>query len=146
MVQDQITQEVVINAPHERVWTLLTEGIGQWFPKDGADVDLRVGGEIILHWKQYGSFRGVVERLDPMTHFSVRWSLNQDELPTPGLSTLVEFTVIPEASGVRVVVVESGFSQLHLPQEEQDARRNDNIGGWIIELGELRSLAEQTAT
>lgn len=143
VVQDQITHDVIINASLERVWSLLTEGMGQWFPEDGAEVDLRLGGVVTLRWDQYGTFHGVIEQLAPMSRFAVRWSLDPDIPPTPGRSTLVEFTLQPETSGVRVQVVESGFSQLAIPADEQEARRNDNIGGWIVELGELRTLAEQ---
>lgn len=143
MVQDHISQDIAISASVERVWSLLTEGIGLWFPEDGAEVDLRLGGVVTLRWNAYGTFHGIIEQLEPMTKFAVRWSLDPDEHPAPGRSTLVEFTVIPEASGVRVQVVESGFSQLAVSPEEQESRRQDNIGGWEIELGELRALAEQ---
>jgi uncharacterized protein YndB with AHSA1/START domain len=145
MVQDQISREITINASIDRVWTLLTEGIGKWFPDNGAEVDLKTGGNLNLRWREYGTFHGVIERLDPQHTFAVRWSMNADEPPAPGNSTHVEFTLTPESEGVRLRVVESGFSQLAISPAAQAERAEGNTEGWASELDELRVLAEQPA-
>ena len=47
MQKDRIEQEIVIAAPIERVWAVLTEPahVGRWFGQGGpAEIDLRPGG------------------------------------------------------------------------------------------------------
>ena len=46
MTQDSIEREVTIEAPVERVWSVITEAehVGRWFGDAGAEVDLRPGG------------------------------------------------------------------------------------------------------
>ncbi|HEY6597370.1 MAG TPA: SRPBCC domain-containing protein [Asanoa sp.] len=53
---DSIEREIVIAAPVERVWAVLTEPehIAGWFG-DSATGDTSVGGELILGWKEHGN-------------------------------------------------------------------------------------------
>ena len=48
MIPEQIEREVVIAAPIERVWAVVTqpEHVGTWFGDAGAEIDLRPGGAI----------------------------------------------------------------------------------------------------
>ena len=43
MEADRIEREIVVEAPQDRVWTLLTtaEHLEQWWAFDGARIDLR---------------------------------------------------------------------------------------------------------
>ena len=43
MTEDRIERDVLIDAPVERVWALITqaEHLGTWFGDAGADIDLR---------------------------------------------------------------------------------------------------------
>jgi hypothetical protein len=68
-----------------------------------------------------------------------------DEEPRDGNATLVEFTLTPVGNGTRLRVVESGFRDLAIPEENQLAAANDNTGGWISKLAEFRDDAEWTA-
>ena len=49
-VPDRIDHEVLVEAPPERVWAIVTEPahVGAWFG-DSAEIDLRPGGEMTLH-------------------------------------------------------------------------------------------------
>jgi uncharacterized protein YndB with AHSA1/START domain len=146
MTEDRIEREVVIDAPVERVWALITqaEHLGAWFGDAGAEIDLREGGELELRWEEHGTSRGRIERLDEPTAFSFRWAPFQDPggvEPTDGNSTLVEFTLAAEADGTRLRVVESGFMGLEASPEQQRKNYEGNSKGWSLELGELVEYA-----
>jgi uncharacterized protein YndB with AHSA1/START domain len=142
---DSIEREIVIAAPVERVWAVLTEPehIAGWFG-DSATGDTSVGGELILGWKEHGNFPVVVERNDPPHAFAFRWTVTESagEKPRPGNSTLVEFTLRPEGDRSRLRVVESGFASLDIPADEQAKHAEGNQDGWRQELDELRAYAE----
>lgn len=150
MVPDQIERDIVIAAPVDRVWELITqpEHLGRWFGDAGAEIDLRPGGEMILRWSEHGTSRGRVERIEPRRLFSYRWAPFKDpagEEPAEGNSTLVEFTLEPEGDGTRLRVVESGFASLATSDEQRHRNVESNTGGWKAELGELSDYATQVA-
>jgi len=141
-VPDRIDHEVLVEAPPERVWSIVTEPahVGAWFG-DSAEIDLRPGGEITLRWKEHGSFLGRVEQVEPPRLFSFRWARPAGVAPEEGNATLVEFTLTPEGESTRLRVVESGFRELALPEQEQADYAAGNRKGWAQELGELREYA-----
>jgi uncharacterized protein YndB with AHSA1/START domain len=150
MVLDQIEREIVINAPVERVWTLITEAehVGRWFGDAGAEIDLRPGGAMAVRWAESGANRGRVVAVEPHTRFSYRWAPFEDpggEEPVEGNSTLVEFTLAPEGDGTRLRVVESGFASLAASEEQRVKNHAGNTEGWRRELDELRQYAEKVA-
>ena len=143
-VPDRIDTEVVVEAPPERVWAIITEPehVGSWFG-DSAEVDLRPGGEMTLHWKEYGSFLGRVEQVEPPRLFSFRWARPAGAEPADGNATLVEFTLVPDGPNTKLRVVESGFRELDLPEAEQADYAAGNRKGWKQELGELVEYAAE---
>jgi uncharacterized protein YndB with AHSA1/START domain len=146
MATDRIEREIVIGAPPQRVWQVLTqaEHISGWFG-DATEIDLRPGGAIVFTWSKYGSHHGVVERVEPPRFFSYRWARPAGEPAAEGNSTLVEFTLSPDGAGTRLRVVETGFASLAVTEEERGVAVKENIEGWIAELGELRGYAERPA-
>jgi transketolase C-terminal domain/subunit len=73
----QIERETVIAAPVERVWALLTEAehVGRWFCDDGAEIDLRPGGAMVLRWTEHGTTHArVVDvySIKPIDAFTLR--------------------------------------------------------------------------
>ena len=150
MVPDQIERDIVIAAPVDRVWSLITEPehVGRWFGDAGAEIDLRPGGNMVLRWEEHGTARGRVERVEPQRVFSYRWAPFNDpggDAPEPGNSTLVEFTLEPEGDGTRLRVVESGFASLETSAEQQHENVEGNTRGWKAELGELADYAAKVA-
>lgn len=147
MVPEQIEREIVIDAPVERIWAMLTgaEHIRQWFAFDGATIDLRPGGALVMHWKEHGTFHARIEQIDPPRRFSYRGARLPDEQPGAGNSTLVEFTLTPEGSGTRLRVVESGFTTLDLPEAEQAEQAAGNVQGWGGGFAALQEYAERQA-
>lgn len=147
MVTDQIERDIVIAAPRERVWEVVTqaEHLGSWFADAGADIDLRPGGELALHWKEMGTSRGRVETVERPARFAFRWVHVGDEPPREGNSTLVVFTLTPDGDGTRLHVAESGFASLEVSAEKRAERVEMNTDGWRMKLDELREYAEAPA-
>jgi len=138
---DRIETDVLIAAPVDRVWELITqpEHVGRWFGDAGAEIDLRPGGALSLHWHDSETVHGRIEAVEPPHRFSYRWLLSGDAgaEPTPANSTLTEFTLAVEGDGTRVAVVESGFDALDVDAAERAARLASHTAGWESELGEL---------
>jgi uncharacterized protein YndB with AHSA1/START domain len=144
MVPEQIEREIVIDAPLEVVWGIVTEPehVGTWF-SNSADIDLRPGGEAVLTWEEHGSFRARVEKVEPPHFFSFRWARPADTEPGAGNSTLVEFSLSAEDEGTRLRVVESGFTELDGSEDEKAKHAEENTQGWKAELGELREYVSK---
>jgi len=146
-VPDRIEREVVIDAPVERVWALITEAehFGTWFADSAAEIDLRPGGAMSMTWEEHGTVRARVERVEPPRLFAYRWANAADTEPAEGHSTLVEFTLAAEDTGTRVRVVESGFASLDTSEDDRRRQIDDNTKGWGIELGHLVEHAARVA-
>lgn len=144
---DRIESDVLIAAPVERVWDLITRAdhLGRWFGNAGAEVDLRPGGALSLRWSDFGTFHGRVETVEPPHRVAYRWLSRREsrEEPTPANSTLIEFTLAAEGDGTRVAVVESGFDALDVDAEERAAALASHTTGWTSELGDLADYATQ---
>lgn len=142
---DRIEQEIVIEAAPERVWEAITaaEHLGRWFGDAGAEVDLRPGGRIVLHWKEHGEYYARVEKVEAPRLFAARWARPKETEPEPGNSTLIEFFLEPAGTGTRLRVVESGFLELDATPEEIAGYVEDNTDGWRQELDELRAYVTQ---
>jgi len=149
MAADRIEREIVVDAPQERVWAVLTEAehVARWFG-DSAEVDLRPGGKMVFGWAQYNSpdHRAVIERVEPPSFFSYRWARRSGEDPVDGNSTLVEFSLSQDGARTRLRVVESGFGRLAVSEDERGTAVKENTEGWISELGELQDYAERTSS
>jgi uncharacterized protein YndB with AHSA1/START domain len=141
MVPDRIERDIMISAPIERVWAVITEAehVGKWFGDVGATIDLRPGGEFRCSWEKYGTVLGVVVEVDPPRFFSYRWARPLGASVQPGNSTLVEFSLTSEGTGTRLKVVESGFRDLSSSDEERAKYADENHEGWAMELAELAS-------
>ena len=147
MVPEQIEREVMVAAPIERVWSVVTqaEHVGSWFGDAGAEIDLRPGGAMTITWARHGVSHAVVERVEPPHVFAYRWARPSHEVVREGNSTLVEFILAAEGEQTRLRVVESGFRTLDISPEEQAKYAAGNTGGWKSELDELVAYASGVA-
>jgi uncharacterized protein YndB with AHSA1/START domain len=144
MVPDRVEREILIDAPPDVVWSVVTEAehVGRWF-SDSAAVDLRPGGELILTWDEHGAVYWRVEKVDPPHFVSFRWlrpvqdQSGRDDLREDN-STLVEFSLDPEGEATRLRVVESGFRELAGSEDENAKDAEEHHRGWELELDELR--------
>src|SRR5256885_372350 len=104
MVPDLIEREIVIEAPLEVVWAVVTEPghMSGWF-SDSVELDLRPGGAVTLSWSDHGPVHGRVEQVEPPHLFSFRWVVDGpgDELGEEN-STLVEFRLATDGDLTRL--------------------------------------------
>jgi uncharacterized protein YndB with AHSA1/START domain len=144
---DSIEREILIEAPAEVVWGVITEPeqISRWFT-DEAEVQARTGTDGTLTWRPGG--RGGNKELDviapirvvdaePYRRFSFRWSHPEDAGPDEGNSALVEFSLTEEAHGTRLRVVESGIDAVTHDDEGKARYLESHEHGWEKHLGEL---------
>src|ERR1700749_1055541 len=143
MTDRQIEREIFIAAAPERVWPLVAEP-GFWATDDeGVRGTQATGGEaFVARHSQHGEFPMRVEKVDAPHFLALRWnSAFPGEELAEETSTLVEFTLTPEAGGTRLRVVETGFTGL---RTSEDNRRNvikDHTGGWEACLTTLAGRA-----
>jgi uncharacterized protein YndB with AHSA1/START domain len=139
-MNDSIERTILIAAPIERVWNIVTtpEHMGRWFGDAGAERD---GDVIRMRFQEHGEAVLRVVRNDAPTAFAYRWDAN-----VAGIGdTLVEFTLATEGDRTRVTVVESGWTALRTSPDEQARLREGNVRGWAHELGDLERYAQNVA-
>jgi uncharacterized protein YndB with AHSA1/START domain len=143
VVPDAIEREIVIDAPPNVVWAIVTEAqhVAGWF-SDEAEIELRSGGRMLLTWRGHGTYEGRVETVDPPRLFAFRWQTREGEFSETN-STLVTMTLEAEETGTRLRVVESGFTMLPWPDDARARYADENAKGWLTELDELRDYAAQ---
>ena len=116
---DRIQRDVLIAAPPEVVWEVVTEPehVRQWMSDAAFEARAGTTGTIGTHEIR-------IEDVEPPRRFSFRWE-----------SLLVEFTLSEEDGGTRLSLVESGF-------EGRGGYRAEHEGGWTKFLAQLREYAE----
>lgn len=130
---DRIEREVEIDAPADRVWSLVSEP--GWFINDKTITEHRIerdGDLSTIHDPVHGAFTFRTVELDEPRYAAFRWLA--DAADPQSDSTLVEFWITPSDSGVLLKVVESGFASLPGTHAERRARFDGNNEGWTIEL------------
>jgi uncharacterized protein YndB with AHSA1/START domain len=144
---DSVEREILIEASPEVVWGVITEPeqITRWF-SDAADLEGRAGADGTLTWKPGGRGGGresdlvvpirVVEA-EPFRRFSFRWNHPQGVGPDERNSALVEFSLIEEAGGTRLRVLESGIGAVTHDDQGKARYREEHEQGWERHLGEL---------
>jgi uncharacterized protein YndB with AHSA1/START domain len=145
VVPERIEREILIEAPVDVVWAVLTEPehIAGWF-SDSAEIDLRPGGEATFDWPEHGgTARAWIERVEPPRFLAYRWVRSVGEEQRKDSSTLVEFTLAAEGDHTRLGVVESGFPQLAWSEEKKEWYAAENTRGWQLELDELREYVSK---
>ncbi|MFI6444323.1 SRPBCC domain-containing protein [Kitasatospora sp. NPDC050543] len=147
MSEDRIERETLIEAPVERVWSLVTEP-GFWVTdKPGRSGAVAKEGEsVVARNAEYGDFPVRVEKIEEPTYLAYRWAsaFPGEELREDN-STLVEFTLTSEGDKTRLRVVESGFAALAGSEELRRKAVQDNTGGWPQVLDAFKKRTEQSA-
>ncbi|MCW3067928.1 MAG: Activator of Hsp90 ATPase 1 family protein [Solirubrobacterales bacterium] len=147
MAADSIEREILIEASPEVVWGVITEPeqISRWF-SDAAEVEGRAGAEGTLTWRPGG--RGGAKEFDsivlirvveaePFRRFSFRWNHPHGAGADENNSALVEFSLIEEADGTRLRVVESGIDAVTRDEQSKARYLEDHEQGWERHLGEM---------
>lgn len=140
MDHDRIERDILIAAPIQRVWELVSQP--GWFIDDGGPrkVELEEGRAVVELAR--GRFLVVVQRSDPPAYISCRGTPLPGPEPDETNSTLVEFTLVEEAGGTRLRVVESGFSKIAPSPEKRRQMLEGNAQGWAKEFAKVKRLAE----
>jgi len=143
LTNDVIEREIFILAGIEHVWSFVSK-TGFWVGDDlRFDVDAAEGETAVIDTPNYGSFPVRVDRLDPPRHAVYRWASGFPGADlTEENSTLVEFTLVEQDGGVMLRVRESGFASLPGGRAFCESNREDNVGGWEMQLERLRTVAE----
>jgi uncharacterized protein YndB with AHSA1/START domain len=141
VVPNSVQREILIDAPVEVVWSVVTEPehIGRWL-SDSAEIDLRPGGDVLLKWDQLGTASGKVERLERPRVFSFSWVTpepDRDPSAREGCFTLVEFLLRAEGDGTLLRVVESGFASLDGTEQYNADLAAKHTSGWGTFLDQL---------
>jgi uncharacterized protein YndB with AHSA1/START domain len=139
-----IERDILIEAPAEVVWRIITEPaqMSQWFA-DRVDLVVEPGAH---GYMQFGDQGGpvVVETVDPPNRFSFRWNYPPGEEPVAGNSMLVEFTLTPvgdERTHVRVS--ESGHELCDWPDAERQRYADEHRDGWVDYLERLARVSAE---
>lgn len=147
-MNELIERETLIEAPLERVWSLVAEP-GFWVadPASLSGTVAREGDSMVARNAEYGDFPVRVEKVQPPTYVAYRWAsaFPGEELRDDN-STLVEFTLIPEGDKTRLRVVESGFGALPGSEELRAQAVKSNSDGWPQVLDAFKKRAEVPAT
>jgi uncharacterized protein YndB with AHSA1/START domain len=145
MDYDKIERETVISAPVDRVWAVITAPEHWLGEGDPAGFDLHHGAQSVLQAPGGGSYPMHIEKVEPKRYLAFRWANRfPPQQPRQGNSTLVEYTLIPEAAGAtRLRVVESGFATLAVPEDQRQRAAQDNTGAWEGVLDHVRTATER---
>jgi uncharacterized protein YndB with AHSA1/START domain len=142
--EDRIEREILIDAPIERVWRLVSEP--GWWIGDGdrsAQVITREGDLVVVDDPRYGRWSVLPVSSEAPRHVSYRGGSLPGQAPAEGASTLVEFFLTEQGGGTLLRVVESGFASLDAPAERRAAAIEGNIEGWRLQLGFAKREAER---
>ena len=142
MVPAQIEKDILIDAPIDVVWRVITEPdqIVRWFSEE-ADIDLRPGGGGRLVFEGGDSYQLQIEAVEPPTRFAFRWVQPQGSVVRGDNSMLVEFKLEPEDDRTRLRVIESGFDKVDWSDEEKAGYSERHTEGWGRLLERLRDVA-----
>jgi len=143
---DRIEREILIDAPIERVWSLVSEP--GWWIGDGdpsSRVATREGDLVLVDYSPYGRFPVLPISAGPPHYASYRGSEDPTQTPAQGTSTLVEFFLTEQGDGTLLRVVESGFASLYPSSEHRAAAVEDNVEGWEMQLGFAKRDAERAS-
>lgn len=142
MIPSRIEKEILIEAPIDVVWRVVTEPdqIKEWFSQEAA-LDPREGGSGRLSFRDGRSIYLQIEVFEPPRRFVFRWVHPEGTRARPDNSMMVEFTLQAEAVNTRLRVVESGFDTIDWADEKKASYFDDHSGGWEYFLGRLRDFA-----
>jgi uncharacterized protein YndB with AHSA1/START domain len=147
MIPSQIEKEILIEAPIEVVWRVVTEPdqIKQWFCTH-TELDKWPGGAGRMAFEHGHTYFLEVVAFEPPSRFAYRWLREEAVKARPENSTLVEFTLQAEAENTRLRVVESGFDKVDWTDAAKAKYFEENSSGWLFYLGRLRDYAPRANT
>lgn len=143
--QDLITDSVVINAPRERVWELVSRP-GWWLGDEDPPVHEVVtqgGDSTMLKHPEHGQFTIVTRGMDELQRATFLWAAGEPDDKGDIGKTVVEFWLADTADGTEVTVEETGFYALSIDDEQHARSIAANTEGWASQLALLKARAER---
>jgi uncharacterized protein YndB with AHSA1/START domain len=140
---DRIERQILIDAPIERVWSLVSEP--GWWIGDGdrsGHVVTREGDLVVVDDPRYGRFPVLPVSADAPGYVSFRGAYPGED-PRKDTTTLVEFFLTEQDGGTLLRVVESGFAAMPLTAAERAEAVEGNTQGWEFQLGVARRDTER---
>jgi uncharacterized protein YndB with AHSA1/START domain len=118
--------------PVAKVWAAITtpERLADWLAV--ADIEMKVGGVIVLDWFGHNRMEGRVVALDPPHTFAWTWTLDERE-------TLVRFDLEAQGDGCLLTLTHSGLSAT-------PGRGGGVRAGWHAHLEGIPAALEGQAT
>ena len=113
----QIQFEIEINAPPEKVWSVLAskEGMNQWFSKK-LIFEFHPGGrfhmDVSIPDDGDFTFFGEVVKVDPPSELAFTWTEREKGKAAWPISTLISFKLRPTSAGTLVTLTHTGFEAL----------------------------------
>ena len=144
MIPAQIEREILIEAPIDVVWRVVTEPehIQRWFATE-AELERKQGGSGVLSFRNDTTYYLQVETFDPPHRFAYRWLHEQGTEARPDNSMLVEFSLRPEGGSTLLRVVESGFEHVDWSDGAKSEYFDDHSRGWHTLIDRLREYAKR---
>lgn len=143
---DAIEREIRINAPIDRVWSLVSEP--GWWINDGeirehtVHADPERPGVSVVTDLQHGAFSiETVESREP-TLIVYRWLGGQADSADAVVNTLVTFTLEDLDGATTLKVVESGWASVE-PTAQVRSEFEANGKGWDEEMAAAARFAER---
>lgn len=145
MSDDRIGRGTLIEAPSERVWSLVAApGFRVADEATVAGTAAAEGALPIAKNPDLGEVAVRVEKVDPPTYVAYRWAgaFPGEELRDDN-STLVESALSAEGGRTRLRVVESGFATLNTSEEQRADAVRVNTEGRPRVFDAVQKRAEQ---
>jgi uncharacterized protein YndB with AHSA1/START domain len=151
MSSDVVVREVLVDAPIDLVWDVVTkpEHVKHWFsetdlqPEAGAEGEFRFAGD---EQRPAVVLRAVVDRAIPPHTFELHWTGHPGEPEDDHPWTSVLFKLTSEGDGTRLSVTESGFDAVGLKGVAAENYRQGHERGWKEFIDKLAQHAETTGS
>lgn len=146
-MNDAITQELIINAPIQTVWRVVTQPmyVAQWFC-DTAEYEPKVGSKGKVSWenlgvdgRNYAPFEVVT--VDEPHAFAFLWVSPDKVTSDIEGETQVTFQLSEVDGGTQLRVTESGFDKLAIAEAAKREHMEGHVGGWQYFLGKIGDVA-----
>lgn len=140
MIPNTIEHDIVIDAPIDTVWRIVTEPayITQWFSNE-VELNTEPGSRSVLTFGEPGDEKVqpfFVETYEPTSNFAFRWCHENSDDPSTK-SLLVEFELTADGDTTRLRMTESGYDQ-----RDDQAMYDDHIQGWNVIVPKLVNAAK----
>jgi len=147
---DAITKSAVINTDIDSLWQAITDHkqFGDWFmvALDGPFIEGELShGQMTLAGYEHYKWISKVLHIQPQKRFAFYWSpaMDMEDIDfSLRPQTLVEFKLEPQKQGVKLTVIESGFSEMEDALVREEAMQR-NAEGWEIQLKNIEAYVNR---